>query len=142
MSIDDLIKNGRIHPFHARPEEIAKLMEIAWRDITLAENISGESLDWSYSIAYNAMLQSSRAYMFYLGYRPASSEAHKNTIEFMRITVDEPMKETIDYFDRIRIKRHQIIYNEMGLATEAEVGFLIKQTRTLIEYVEQKLHAK
>ncbi len=139
MSIDDLVKNGTIHAFHATPEEISRAMDIARRDIALAENITKESLDWSYSIAYNAVLQASRAYMFYMGYRPATNKAHKNTFEFMQIAIDEPLRETISYFDRVRKKRHQIVYNETGLATEAEVKFLIEKAKEFIEYVDGKI---
>lgn len=136
MSIEELVRNGNIHIFHATPAEIKKSMEIARRDIALAESIVKESLDWSYSIAYNAVLQASRAYMFFRGYRPESNEAHKNTFEFMQVAV--PIKETISYFDRVRKKRHQIVYNETGLATEAEVKYLIEQAKDFIEYVERE----
>jgi len=92
MSIEELIKNGSIHPFEATQDEVNKAVEIARRDLALAENMLGESLDWCYSIAYNAVLQACRAYMFHLGYRPASVEAHKVTFEFMQFAVDEPLK--------------------------------------------------
>ena len=57
MSIEELIKEGSIHPFKATQEEINRAIEIAQRDLALAEAILGESLDWTYSIAYNAVLQ-------------------------------------------------------------------------------------
>jgi len=101
MSIEELIKNGSIHPFKATQYEVDKAIEIAQRDLAQAERLLGESLDWCYSIAYNAVLQACRAYMFHLGYRPASGEAHKATFEFMRLVMDEPLKESISYFDRV-----------------------------------------
>ncbi len=115
MSIDRLVHEGSVHPFRATQEEIAKVMDIAKRDLDEAEKIQGASLDWAFAIAYNAVLQACRAYMFHMGYRPASSEAHKATFEFTQIAVDEPMKQTIDYFDRARKKRHRVIYEEPGL---------------------------
>jgi len=139
MSIERLIQEGSIRPFQATPDEMDKALEVARRDLALAENILGESLDWSYSIAYNAVLQASRAYMFYLGYRPASSEAHKATFEFMQLAVDQPFKRTVSYFDRVRKKRHRIIYNEVGLVTEKEAKELLKKAREFISYIERKL---
>jgi uncharacterized protein (UPF0332 family) len=118
MSIERLVKEGSIHPFSATLEEITKAMDITKRDLALAENILDESLDWSYSIAYNAVLQACRAHMFHLGYRPASFEAHKATFEFMQVVVEEPVKETIAYFDRIRKKRYRAVYDETGLISE------------------------
>lgn len=107
MSIDSLVREGSIHPFRAPTlvGEIAKVMSIARRDLDEAEKIHGTSLDWTFSIAYSAVLQACRAYMFHMGYRPvcwtgrpATSEAHKATFKFMQITVDESMKQAIDYF--------------------------------------------
>ena len=62
MSIEELVKNGSIHPFQATQEEINRAIGVARRDLAIAEGILGESLDWAYSIAYNAVLQACRAY--------------------------------------------------------------------------------
>jgi len=139
MSIDSLIKEGSIHSFRATPDEISKAMAIAQRDLTLAERILDESLDWSYSIAYNAILQACRAYMFHQGYRPTATEAHKATLEFMNIALKEPVKRTIAYFDRVRKKRHRTVYNEVGLVTEKEARQLLNKAREFLEYISQRL---
>lgn len=139
MSIEELIRNGSIHPFKATQKEIDRAIEIAERDLALAESILGESLDWSYSIAYNAVLQACRAYMFHLGYRPASSESHKNTFEFMRFAADEPSKRYVSYFNRVRRKRHRTIYDEVGLISEKEAGELLKRAREFLSQIANKL---
>ena len=139
MSIEELIKEGGIHPFKATQEEIDRAVEIARRDLTLAERISEESLDWCFSIAYNAVLQMCRAYMFHLGYRPASAESHKNTFEFMRFAMDEPFKKSISYFDRVRRKRHRTIYDEVGLVSEKEAKELLKRASEFLSYIKSKL---
>ena len=77
--------------------------------------------------------------MFRLGYRPASVEAHKATFEFVRFAVDEPLKESISYFDRVRKKRHRTIYDEAGLITEKEAKELLRRARELLPYIESKL---
>lgn len=139
MSIDRLVREGDIHSFRATREEIAKVMDIAKRDLDDADKSSGMSLDWTYSIAYNSVLQACRAYMFHLGYRPVSSGAHKATFEFMQIAVDDPLKKTISYFDRIRRKRHRVIYEEPGLITEKEAQQLIKKAKEFLDYISGKL---
>jgi uncharacterized protein (UPF0332 family) len=77
MSVEKLLQDGRIHSFDATRGEIDKAFEIARRDLSLAEKIFDDDLDWSFSIAYNAVLQACRAYMFHRGYRPATTEGHK-----------------------------------------------------------------
>ena len=139
MSIDKLIEDGSIHPFRATPEEIRRAMDIARRDIALAESILDESLDWSYSIAYNAVLQACRAYMFHQEYRPTTSEAHKATLAFMQIAVEEPIKKTVSYFDRVRKKRHRAVYDEVGLVSEKEARQLLKKAREFISYIKDRI---
>ena len=142
MSIDTMVQEGRIHPFKATREEISKVMGIAKRDLSEAEQIKDTSLDWTYSIAYNAVLQACRAYMFHMGYRPATSEAHKATFEFMQLTVEERLKSTIDYFDRARKKRHRITYEAPGLVSEKETEQLIKKAKEFLAYAEEKVKGK
>lgn len=139
MSIERLTSEGRIHPFQATDEEIGRAMDIAQRDLALAESILSDSLDWSYSIAYNAVLQACRGYMFHLGYRPATAEAHKTTFEFMQIVVEEPFKRTVSYFDRVRKKRHRTVYDEVGIVTEREGKQLITKAKEFLAYIEGKL---
>ena len=139
MSIERLLSEGSIHPFHATPDEISKGMAIARRDLAIAESILNESLDWSYSIAYNAVLQACRAYMFHQGYRPAATESHKATIEFMKIAVEEPIKQIITYFDRVRKKRHRTVYDEVGLVTEKEARQLLSKAKEFLGYISEKL---
>jgi uncharacterized protein (UPF0332 family) len=139
MSIDRMVGEGRIHTFQATPEEIARVMGIARRDLAGAEKIIDQSLDLSYSIAYNAVLQACRAYMFHRGYRAASAEVHKATFEFMQLAADEPMRTTIDYFDRVRKKRHRVMYDEVGLVTEKEAQQLVAKAKEFVELVERLL---
>ena len=139
MSIEELIRAGNIHPFQATQEEIDKAMAIADRDLKLAESIVEESLDWSYSIAYNAVLQACRAYMFRRGYRPAATESHKTSIEFMKLSVDEPTKTTVEYFDRVRKKRHRTVYDQVGLVTEREAKQLLSKAREFLDYISDSL---
>jgi uncharacterized protein (UPF0332 family) len=142
MSLDNLIDDGSIHPFKATQEEINKSLEIAHRDLNQSKRILSESLDWAYSIAYNAVLQACRAYMFHRGYRPASAESHKSTLAFMQLSVDPQLKETVDYFDRVRKKRHRVIYDEVGLVSEKEAQQLIQKAGEFIAWVDTNLKTK
>lgn len=139
MSIEKLIKEGSIRPFNAAQDEVNRAIEIARRDLALSERLLEENLDWCFSIAYNAVLQACRAYMFHRGYRPTSAEAHKTTFEFIRLAVEEPFREAISYFDRVRKKRHRTIYDEVGLITEKEAKELLKRAREFLSYTESKL---
>ena len=139
MTIDDLIKEGKLHRFEAKPEEIDKCLKIAKRDLSLAEKILEDDLDWCFSITYNSIFQACRAYMFSLGYRPTATEAHKTTFEFMELTIEELHKETINYFDRVRKKRHKILYDETGLVTRTEAEKLLQMAEDFVAEIEKSL---
>lgn len=141
MSIEELVKNGSVHPFKATRDEIDRAIAVAKRDLVTAEGLQGENLDWAYSIAYNAVLQACRAYMFKLGYRPVSTEAHRTTFEFMKVVVEEPYRKSISYFDRVRRRRHRTVYDEVGLITEVEAKELLRRAREFLSYVESRLKA-
>lgn len=139
MSIDKLLEEGKIHRFEPKRDEISKSLEIARRDLSLAERILEEDLDWCFSITYNAVFQACRAHMFSLGYRPATSQVHKATFEFMELTIEEPHKEIIAYFDRARKKRHRTLYDEVGLVTRTEAEELLQMAKDFITEIEQRL---
>ncbi|MGB9834193.1 MAG: HEPN domain-containing protein [bacterium] len=78
MTIEDLVKEGKIRHFQATEAEIKRSLEIAHRDLAQAQKLFQEkSLDWCFVVAYNAVLQTSRAYMFSQGYRPREKDGHK-----------------------------------------------------------------
>jgi hypothetical protein len=91
MSYEDLLKAGRIRAEAIADDEIRHALASDW--------------DWGFSIAYDAVLQASRAYMFAQRYRPATSEGHKNTLAFMREAMGRDYADLISYFDRMRNKR-------------------------------------
>jgi len=73
VELDDLVRKRRIHRHRVSPEEIDCLLELADRDIRMARHTMPEDWGWAFSIAYNAVLQAARAYMYSRGYRPPPS---------------------------------------------------------------------
>ena len=96
-------------------------------------------IDWSFSIAYNAVLQACRAYMFRKGYRPSGIETHKTVFEFMQLTVPREVKTTAAYFDRVRKKRHRAVYDERGIITRKEAETIVAAAKDFVSYVEGKI---
>lgn len=84
MSIEDLLRERRIHKHQTDIATIRALVERAGDDLASAAHMLEQNPDWALSIAYNAVLRSARALVFARGFRPASHEAHKNTLAFLR----------------------------------------------------------
>jgi uncharacterized protein (UPF0332 family) len=139
MNIEELLKKRRIHRHRASPGEIDRLLELADRDIRMARLIMAEDWDWAFSIAYNAVLQSARAYMYSQGYRPAAEQGHKNTFAFMREALGDDLSTTIGYFDRMRKKRNQAIYDVAGLITEKEAKAILKNAIAFVDAIKKRV---
>jgi uncharacterized protein (UPF0332 family) len=139
MKYDELLKSGRIRKEEISPEEISQALERAERDLKSARRFVGDDWDWSFAIAYNAVLQASRAYMFAQGFRPASSESHKNTFAFMHLALGREYATLMTYFDRMRAKRNRAIYDLAGTITETEARNMLKKADEFVRMIRDKL---
>ena len=82
MDYKELLAKNLIKPFKAKDQQIKKQMELASRDLKVAKAMLGVNNDWTYSIAYNAILQAVRALMYAEGFRPVGEGQHKTAIIF------------------------------------------------------------
>ena len=98
-----------------------------------------EDWDWGFAVTCNAVLQASRAFMFSQGYRPASSQGHKNTFAFMSLARGKDYSDLINYFDRMRTKRNRAIYDVAGLISETEAHNLFKRATKFVARIKDKL---
>ena len=140
--IDELLRKRKIYPHRASRREIERTLQLADRDLRIARLTMAEDWDWAFSIAYNAVLQSSRAYMYSRGFRPAAEQGHKNTFAFMRATLGDEFSSMIGYFDRMRTKRNQAIYDVAGLITEEEARSILKNAVAFVGTVKADLMRK
>lgn len=139
MKYDELLKSRGIRKAKISRQEIIRAMQRAERDLKTARKIMPEDWDWGFAVAYNAVLQASRAYMFDQGYRPSSVHGHKNTFAFMRIAMGRDYEDMITYFDRMRNKRNQAIYDVAGLITETEARNLFGKASDFVELIRSRL---
>jgi len=141
MSYDDLLRSRRIRRENASQGEIDRALERAQRDLATSRKIMAEDSDWGFAVAYNAVLQASRAYMFAQGYRPASTEGHKNTFAFMKAALGPGYQELISYFDRMRRKRNQAVYDAAAMISETEARDLLENAEQYVGMIRAKLGA-
>lgn len=139
MAFEELLRQRRIHPHRATSEEITRLLALADRDIKMARRTMAEDWDWAFSIAYNAVLQSARAFMYSQGYRPATEQGHKNTFAFLRAALGDDFASLVGYFDRMRTKRNQAIYDVAGLVTEAEARAIFRKAVEFVKLIKGRI---
>ena len=139
MSIEDLLRERRIHRHETDMAAIGALAGRARDDLASAAHMLEQDADWALSIAYNAVLRCARALVFARGFRPASRESHKNTFAFLREIAPEDQRQLISYFDRIRVKRHQAVYDVEARTSQMEAKTLIEQARRFLEWTQREL---
>ena len=109
MKIVDLEREGQIKRLQVNRKKIEDTFDLAKRDIGFAQKIRKENFDWTFAIAYNAMLQASRALMFFYGYRPSGEKQHVSVVRFAETILGDEFRKEITVFDRLRRKRHIIV---------------------------------
>lgn len=139
MSIDELLRERRIHRQKASADDIRALTERAEEDLASAVHMLEQDSGWALSIAYNAVLRVSRALTLARGFRPSSHEGHKNTFAFLRAIADENQAQLISYFDRIRVRRHRAVYDTEARTSRTEAKTLIEKAREFIEWTKREL---
>jgi uncharacterized protein (UPF0332 family) len=144
MNYEELVSKGIIKRFNASPSQVKDRIQLAKRDIKAARLIMANDRDWAFSIAYNALLQATRALMFAKGFRPGTGEGqHKVTVQFAEITLGEKFQDEIYIFDKMRSKRHRVIYDVSGIVSQNEArqafDFAVKFVEAIEEMVMQLL---
>jgi uncharacterized protein (UPF0332 family) len=133
MSYDELLRQQRLKPYQARPQEVARLLEVAGRDLATAEKVLSDERDWAYNIAYNAVLQAARALMLHKGYRSRGSDQHYTTVRFCELALGPGYGQQLALFDQMRRKRHRLIYEMAGLVSQHEAEQALAFARAFVE---------
>jgi uncharacterized protein (UPF0332 family) len=138
MLHERLLKTKRIQPYSARHVEISKLIGVARRDISTAIKNLDDAPEWAYSIAYNALLQASRALMLSTGFRPRGGEQHATVVEFITEDLGSAYERQTALFDQMRRKRHRVIYETTGLISRSEAAQAVDFAREFVEVLVVK----
>lgn len=142
MPYERLVKQNRIKPHEAEPEEIQSLLKLADRDLNVAEKTLNLDPDWAYTITYNAILQASRALVFSKGFRPRGPAAHVTVVEFIREALGQEHAGQVNLFDQMRRKRHRVLYDLSGLVGEKEAEQSLNFAKKFVELLSKLSTAK
>ena len=134
MNLSDLLREGRVGKVSADTKQATENLKAAERDLKVARKTLKVDCDWAFVMAYNAMLHAARALMFAEGYEPIGNEKHKIAVDYADVKLGVKYRDKVNLFDRMRKRRHTILYEKIGAISEHEADFAIK---TAIEFVEK-----
>ena len=131
MNFEKLLEDKIIERLNKKQEpdfsESEKDLDAA-RDIFLSGHF-----DWALNIAYNAILLSSREFMFLLGYRPIGKEHHKAVFEFLKEANFE--HNLVEYFNKIRVIRNKNVYGDAESITESLADETIQKAEEFVQKI-------
>ena len=81
MTLKRLEAQGQIEKIRIERKQIVSNLKRARKDLITAKANLDIDEEWTYTIAYHAMLRAGRALMFAKGYRPKGKDQHKTVVE-------------------------------------------------------------
>lgn len=142
MTYEELVRNKVIESYEVDSEEIASKIKDARHDIGVAQEIKGIDLDWAYGIAYNGIREIATAYAWHLGYRPRGVNKHYNTFKFLEVALPDRFQKEVGLMQKIREKRHQIVYDSRGIISETEAKDVIAFSQQFLKEIMDLLPKK
>ncbi|MFH1285530.1 MAG: HEPN domain-containing protein [Candidatus Micrarchaeota archaeon] len=139
MNLSDLLKEGKLKQIESNALRARECLTAAEKDIRAAKG--QKDADWSFSIAYNAMLHAARALMFSDGYAPLGEERHKTAVAYADAKLGAKYRDLINLFDKMRAKRHLVMYETSGVISDYEAKFAIKSAEEFLQKVREKIKA-
>lgn len=135
MTLNNLVRVGKLKPHKPSPEEILRLLNAARRNLKDAghPDISPAS---RFDIAYKAAMQCALPAMMAQGFRSSTNEPghHAIVIQSLPMTLGIPSQDML-VLDQLRKKRNLSDYSGVDVS-EAEVDSCLRAARKLIAAVE------
>lgn len=118
---------------------VKNALQLAERDIKTSRDVyNNNDYDWSFSIAYNAMLQAGRSLMFSKGYIPKGEYRHVSVIEFVKKHFGNEFADRVLFiFNKIRKKRHIVVYEQVNIVSEEEAKNALETAELFVEKVKK-----
>jgi hypothetical protein len=134
MTLENLLRIGKLKAHAADEREIARLLESADRALKDA-SVAGLSSDSRLDLAYRALMQAALAAVMANGYRPATSEPghHQLLIQALPKTIGMA-PERVPVLEAYRKARNQTDYRGVPVS-DAVAGECVEDARRLIAEV-------
>lgn len=139
MSLKRLESQGLIEKVSYNDRQIESNINRAMKDLVTAKATVDIDEEWAYTISYHAMLRAGRALMFSTGYRPKGKDQHKTVVDFSAEILGGDFKSLTDRFNRMRIKRHDFIYEPERPIPRTEAVKSIESAGRFVKEIMEKI---
>lgn len=135
MRFEELEEKGLIQKVKINFKQIYSFLFRSRKDLQTSKANLTIDREWSYAIAYHAVLRAGRALMMSFGYRPRGRDQHATVVRFTTVVLGDKFKDLIRNFDRMRRKRHDFIYEPDRPVPRQEAEQSIKDAEALVKQI-------
>ncbi|MBI4698060.1 MAG: HEPN domain-containing protein [Nitrospirae bacterium] len=139
MSLKRLETQGLIEKISYNDKQIISNIKRAGKDLITSKATINIDEEWAYTIAYHAMLRAGRALMFFSGYRPKGRNQHKTVVDFCEEILGGDFRNLTERFNRMRIKRHDFIYEPERPISRTEVAKSLESANKFVKEIMDKI---
>lgn len=135
----NLLKKGRIKEGRFSTKQVKDRLDIAHRDLAAAQNNLDTNPEWAYIIAYNAMHQAGRAYLFKKGFRTVGEGHHATVVQFIRLDLGPGYADLLTVMDRMRRNRNRATYDKTETISTSEARTAISTAEEFVDKISKLL---
>jgi len=132
MTVEKLRNEGLIEPISASLPKAVRGIRRAQRDFSSAQIMLPIDEEWTYTMAYHAMLRAGRALMAADGYRPKGKAQHRTVVVYVGSRLGSRFRDLVSDFDRMRRKRHEFVYDFERPIPHQEAEQALKDAQDLV----------
>lgn len=137
MNYQNLYRQNLIKKIKPQFKQAQNQLARAKKDLETSSKTAETDLDWAFTIAYHAMLRAGRSLMLKQGFLPAGLSQHKTLIQFCSIKLGKKYQELTEFFDEMRKRRNEFIYETAEMFSEVEIKMAIETAKELIKIIER-----
>jgi len=143
MNYNDLINQGLLKQDNIGFDQINRVIERAYKNIKSAKVLlDNDDEEGAFRFAYDAMLLAGRALIFSYNLRPRAEGSHKIVVDFIERVLGAEAKILVNKFDKMRKKRHYLIYGISGSVSGTEANNAIENALELLDRIKKEIQDK
>ncbi len=133
MSYKELITKRLLKKEDISFNQINKVLKKSYQNLKSAKILlKNKCEDEAFELAYEAMMVAGRALAFSYGLRPRAAGSHKIVIDFTEKVLGKDYQVLVKKFDKMRKKRHNLIY-------EVDISISLTEAKQAIKSAEEFL---
>ena len=142
MNFQDFVNKGLLKEEKIGFDKIEILIVRALRIIKSAKTLFHDDEESAFQLSYEAMLLAGRSLVFSLGFRPRAIGSHKIVVDVTEKVLGKKYKTLVEKFDRMRKKRHYLIYGIGLTVSGTETKNAINSAGELVDKVKAYIEKK